>query len=67
VCLAIPGQVTKVKGKKAIVEYPGQTRSVLVGDEKANVGDYVLVQMGIVVKKLSKTEAQEALKAWKVS
>jgi len=65
VCLAIPGKIIKVEGKKATVKYPNEERSVLTGDEKVKKGDYVMVQMGIVVKKLSGKEAKESLKAWK--
>jgi hydrogenase assembly chaperone HypC/HupF len=64
-CLAIPGQIVKIKGHKATVKYPGEERGVLVGDEKIKKGDYVMVQMGIVIKILSEKEAKESLKAWK--
>ena len=63
-CLAIPGQVTKVEGRKATVKYPGEERPAMLGDEKIKKGDHVFVQMGIIVKVLSNKEAQEALKAW---
>jgi len=61
-CLAIPGQTTKVEGHKVTVKYPGEERSVLVGDEKVKKGDFVMVQMGVIVKILSRKEAA-ALKA----
>lgn len=64
-CLAIPGLITKIEGHKATVKYPGESRFALVGDEKVKEGDYVMVQMGIVVKILTKSEAKETLKAWK--
>jgi hydrogenase expression/formation protein HypC len=66
-CLAMPGQITKIEGHKATVKYPGESRAVLVGDEKIKKGDYVMVQMGIVVKILSEKEAKLALKSWKTS
>lgn len=53
-CLAIPGRVKKIEGRKAIVEYPDQERPAFVGEEKIKVGDYVLVQMGIIVQKMTK-------------
>jgi hydrogenase expression/formation protein HypC len=65
-CLAIPGQVTKVEGHKATVKYPDESRFAMVGDEKIRIGDYVLVQMGIVIKTLSPKEARQSLKAWKM-
>lgn len=64
VCLAIPGQIINIKGKQAIVQYPGQSQPALIGETGINVGDFVIVQMGIIVKKLNKTEAKAALKAW---
>ncbi len=47
------------------MEYPGEVRRAFLGDDvKAIVGDYVMVQMGVVVKKISAKEAGLALKAW---
>lgn len=63
-CLAIPGKIKKIEGHKLLIEYPGQIRQALVGDEKIQVGDYVMVQMGIVIKILTPKEAKEATKAW---
>lgn len=62
----------KVEGQKVIVEYPrqlgeqaGQTREALAGGEAVEVGDYVMVQMGVVVKILTSEEAEVASGAWK--
>ncbi|MBN1168931.1 HypC/HybG/HupF family hydrogenase formation chaperone [Candidatus Woesebacteria bacterium] len=66
-CLAIPGQVKKIDGQKITVKYPGEERFALLGNEKLKKGDCVMVQMGIVIKVLSKKEAKESLKAWKSS
>lgn len=64
-CLAIPGKIKQIDGRGTLIDYPGETRKAFLGDDvKANVGDYVLVQMGVVVKKLSAEEAEVALKAW---
>lgn len=63
-CLAIPGQVTKIEGRKVTVKYPSEERFAMLGDEKIKIGDYVMVQMGVVIKVLTKKEAKEALKAW---
>jgi hydrogenase expression/formation protein HypC len=65
-CLAIPGKITKVEGHKATVKYPGEERVVFLGDEKVRKGDYVMVQMGIVIKVLPRKEAFQSLKAWKI-
>jgi hydrogenase expression/formation protein HypC len=63
-CIATPGKVIKVDGKKAVVKYSGESRQVLTGGESVKVGDYVMVQMGIVVKTASRAEVIESLKAW---
>ncbi len=63
-CLAIPGKVKKISGQEALVEYGKEERKVLVSEKTVQVGDWVLVQMGIVVEKLSTKNAQERLKVW---
>lgn len=64
-CLAFPGKIKKIEEKKVLLDYPQEKRYALIGDEKIKVGDYVMVQMGVIVKKLSRPEAQAALKAWR--
>ena len=64
-CLAIPGKVIKIEGRKFTIEYPGETRFALDGGIPVKLGDYVLVQMGIVIKKISPKEAKKASEAWK--
>lgn len=63
-CIAAPGKVKKIEGRKVFVEYPGEIRPALIGDDEVKAGDYVMVQMGIVVKVLSKKEAKEAQSVW---
>jgi hydrogenase assembly chaperone HypC/HupF len=63
-CLAIPGKVSNIEGHKIYVQYPNEKRPAMVGDEPVKIGDYVLVQMGIVIKILSTKEAKAAQKAW---
>lgn len=63
-CLAIPGKITKIDGRQATVQYPGEIRQVLTGGESVKVGDWVMVQMGIVIKVLTPEEADMSQKAW---
>jgi hydrogenase expression/formation protein HypC len=63
-CIAAPGKIIEIKGQKAVVQYPNERREVYTGGEKVKVGDMVLVQMGIVIQKLSEEEAKSALAAW---
>jgi len=64
-CYAIPGKITELKDKIAVVDYFGEKRNVL--NEFANIqkGDYVYAQGGIIVDKIPKKEAIEILKLWK--
>jgi hydrogenase assembly chaperone HypC/HupF len=55
-CLAIPGKVKEIKGERILVEYPQETRLALAGGESVKVGDFVMVQMGIVIKILTTEE-----------
>jgi len=66
-CLAIPGKIKQIDGREALVEYPQEVRQTFLGDDvPAQVGDYVMVQMGVVVKKLTAKEAETTLKARQV-
>jgi hydrogenase assembly chaperone HypC/HupF len=64
-CIAAPGKVIKIEGKKALIEYPGnQTRYAMITDEKIKLGNYVSVQMGLIINVLTKSESASAQKAW---
>lgn len=64
-CLAFPGKVINIEGRKAAVEYPGEVREALVGVEDLKVGNMVLVQMGIIIQVISAGQADKSVKAWK--
>jgi hydrogenase maturation factor len=65
-CIAAPGKVVKIEGKKALIEYPGnEERYAMITDEKVKIGSFVSVQMGLIVNVLSKAESLSAQKAWK--
>lgn len=65
-CLAIPGKVKEVQGERLLIEYPTETTQALAGGMPVKVGDYVLIQMGIAIKIVTKKEAHMLWKAWKV-
>jgi len=69
VCLAIPGLVVKIEGDKAIVDFGGVKREVmltLVDSEKVKPGEtYVIVHTGWAISILDREEAEETLKLWK--
>lgn len=64
-CLAIPGKVKEIQGEKIIVEYPTETRQAMAGGMPLKINDYVLIQMGIAIKVVTKREAFESWNAWK--
>lgn len=63
-CLAIPGKVKKILDKKVLIEYPNVEREAFLGDADVKIGDYVLVQMGVVSRILTEENALEMQKAW---
>ncbi|MBN1162588.1 HypC/HybG/HupF family hydrogenase formation chaperone [Patescibacteria group bacterium] len=63
-CIAIPGVVKEIKGKQALIEYPDQKRLAFLSDIDVKIGDYVLVQMGVIVKKMTRKEAKHSYSAW---
>ncbi len=64
-CLAIPGQIKSIDGHKVLVQYPSEERIVLNGDEPIKIGDYVLVQMGIILQIIPEKDAKVSWDAWK--
>jgi len=65
-CLAIPGRIVAIApdpvAPVAEVDYDGlRRRAVLLYLPDARVGDYVLVQAGFAIRRLSDDEAREAL------
>ncbi len=67
-CLAIPGRIVSISESDprfplATVDFASSTRTVqLVYVPEARVGDYVIVQAGFAIRRLSETEAREALR-----
>ncbi|MFH1212292.1 MAG: HypC/HybG/HupF family hydrogenase formation chaperone [Candidatus Woesearchaeota archaeon] len=60
-CLAIPGKVIELKGKKATVDYETEKREAdnsLINSKK---GDYVLVSGGFVVEIIPEEKARKAI------
>lgn len=65
-CLAIPGQVTEVSGKKGWVDYgDGTRREIDLTLVDARVGDYVIVHAGFAIEKIDERDAQETLRIFR--
>ncbi len=68
-CLAIPGKVVEMVDAErhiAKVEVAGVRRNVnvglLTGDERPELGDYVLIHVGFALGKIDEREAMETLR-----
>jgi len=65
-CLAIPGKIVEKNGSKVTVDYDGEKRHAEVvegdrGDSQFVIGDYVIIQGGVVIDKVPPAQ----VKKWK--
>lgn len=63
-CIAAPGIVKSIKGREAVIEYAGFIQKAMVGISELKAGDSVLVQMGIIVKKIDNNESRSRQEVW---
>ncbi|MGQ4915300.1 MAG: HypC/HybG/HupF family hydrogenase formation chaperone [Candidatus Asgardarchaeia archaeon] len=62
-CLAVPGKVVEIKGDKAIVDFGGIKREVIISLlENVQIGEYVIVHAGFAIERLNEEEAKETLR-----
>lgn len=69
-CLSIPSKVVKIDKENSIatVDTMGVQREAslaLVGDEDLQIGDFVLLHIGFVMKKIDEQEALESLEIYR--
>ena len=61
-CLAIPARVTALSGENmGVVDLGGVEREVSLALVDADVGDYVIVHVGIAISRLDEEEAKRTL------
>lgn len=59
-CVAVPGKVTKIYDKEAMVSFQGVEKKInTVFVPNLHLGDYVLVHVGCAIEKI---DVEEALK-----
>lgn len=63
-CLAVPGRIIRIDRDTAIVDYGGQRRKGKMLEGCYGIGDYVLIQGGLIMMKVDKEEAEEALRLY---
>ena len=64
-CYAIPGRVSDLSDKTAIVDYFGEKRRAINELPELKVGDYIYAQGGYVIKILPSGDARDILETWK--
>lgn len=64
-CYAIPGKVVSVEGRAVILDYFGERRVAHLAYGDATPGEYIYAQGGVVVGKISESEAVPILDEWK--
>jgi hydrogenase expression/formation protein HypC len=66
-CIGMPAKIVVLKDGSAIIDIEGIRReiSIVLIDEKLEIGDYVLVHVGFAIAKLKEEEARENLKILK--
>jgi len=58
-CLAIPGRVAEVKGKKVIVDFSGKRAPTQSHFVKVKPGDWVMVFGDYIIEKTTEKRARE--------
>lgn len=61
-CVSVPGRVTKVFEKEAIVSFQGVEKKInTIFVEDLQVGEYVLVHVGCAIEKIDEEEALKTI------
>ena len=64
-CLAIPGKIIKIENSKVIVDSAGSLSEAIAKGIKVNIGDYVMVQFGMVTEVVPEKQAETMINNWK--
>ena len=63
-CLAVPGKIVSIIDNQAVIEYGVEKRKATLLDANYAIGDYVIVQGGVVAMKVDKEEAEISLRQY---
>ena len=67
-CIAIPGIVESVDGRRAVVYFGGVRREAmldLMEEGSIKPGTYVIVHTGFVIQTLDREEAEKTIETWR--
>ena len=60
-CMAIPGKIISMDGDIAVVDYELEQRECRIVEGNYSVGDYVIVQVGMVTQKIPEEDAKKSI------
>jgi len=63
-CLMVPGKIISLSSDRAVVDYGTEKREGIIVEGVYSVGEYVLIQGGIVIQRIPEEEAEESLKLY---
>lgn len=61
-CIAIPGKIVAINDNLATIEYHDQNRSAKIVSGNYRIGNYVIVQAGLVIDKVPEIQMKTWLK-----
>ena len=65
-CLAIPGKIISINGNKAVVDFDGTRKEVVIALlPQIREGKYVIVHAGYAIQEIDENEAIESIKLWR--
>ena len=65
-CLAIPGKILSIEESKALVDFDGIRKKVIIAlVPNVQVGNYVIVHAGYAIETIDEAAAIESLQIWK--
>jgi hydrogenase expression/formation protein HypC len=65
-CLAIPGKIISITGSKAIVDFDGIRKEVVIALlPQIREGKFVIVHAGYAIQEIDENEAIESIKLWR--
>jgi hydrogenase expression/formation protein HypC len=64
-CLAIPGKVLSINGIKALADFDGMRKEIVIALlPNIKVGQYVIVHAGYAIEEINEKAAIEAIQVW---
>ncbi|MDR2610238.1 MAG: HypC/HybG/HupF family hydrogenase formation chaperone [Clostridiales Family XIII bacterium] len=63
-CVAYPGRVIEIDGRRAKADFAGNIVEVNTGVVDVKAGDYVLVHAGLAIEVMSEEKARSILEAF---